>query len=445
MLKYSKKTPMFTGRQIVAFLAATIMLFSCFGVLGVAERTSPVQNGDFEQVDSLALPVGWLLMPEGASVSAEHKTVNGTDGGWMRLPASDALAAVQTHADYLIEVEPSTTYELRYEAFATGELIPLVLQYQADGTGCSAGDIEIAAGIVTDTADWTDKKVTFRTSEDAAWIALRFDATRGEAGVDNVDLFGGVYSEQTAENAELQNVVYGSAVVADHNAPNLPAGATNLVQNGDFANNSVWALNNDAGSASIADGMAKLTVSGSTGIDQSINVEAGKTYVISFYTWVTSATNMKTAIQLNGAGLNWALNHSDGYNRVTNGWQENTYTITPTASGSLWFRIRCAWGGVGEFYVDDVVIYCVDDIPVVPTDHNAPNLPAGATNLVQNGDFANNSVWALNNDAGSASIADGMAKLTVSGSTGIDQSINVEAGKTYVISFYTWVTSATNM
>ena len=236
-------------------------------------------------------------------------------------------------------------------------------------------------------------------------------------------------------------------VPTDHNAPNLPAGATNLVQNGDFANNSVWALNNDAGSASIADGMAKLTVSGSTGIDQSINVEAGKTYVISFYTWVTSATNMKTAIQLNGAGLNWALNHSDGYNRVTDGWQENTYTINPTASGSLWFRIRCAWGGVGEFYVDDVVIYCVDDIVAAPSDHGGnTELPDGATELISDGGFATSSPanWSLNLGT-TGSIADGMLKFTKE-ATGVQYvttpNVPIQAGKTYVLSYYYWMTEA---
>ena len=244
-------------------------------------------------------------------------------------------------------------------------------------------------------------------------------------------------------------IAVNAAGVTDHGGANLPDGKTNLVQNGDFANGTAnWSLNNGNGSASIADGMAKLTVNGETGIDQTITVEAGKTYVISFYTWVTSFTNMKTGIQLNGAGISWSMQSSNGVAGVTDDWVENTYTITPTESGNLWFRIRCAWGGVGEFYVDDVCVYDPNEVVLSLSDHGGnTELPEGATELIAGGDFSDAAMtgWAKNLGTNEGVVANGYLSYIKDATGGryvAAPGVTAQPGKTYVLSYYYWVENA---
>ena len=67
MLKNMKLLRWMSGKKVLVVLMTMALLLSCFGALGVAARTSPVQNGDFEQADTLANAIGWvpsLPMPQ---------------------------------------------------------------------------------------------------------------------------------------------------------------------------------------------------------------------------------------------------------------------------------------------------------------------------------------------------------------------------------------------
>ena len=210
MLKNMKLLRWMSGKKVLVVLMTMALLLSCFGALGVAARTSPVQNGDFEQADTLANAIGWVPLASGSSdvVSREE---NGPTGAYMLIGPQHG---VETAGDYLIAVEPDTTYRLVFDAYALGMLIPEIAQYQADGSGSSGGDLELGAAILDGAADWTEAEATFKTSSDTTMIGIRFMAVGGEAAVDNVDLWGGVYSDKTVSATVPDTLTYATAVDA---------------------------------------------------------------------------------------------------------------------------------------------------------------------------------------------------------------------------------------
>ncbi|MBQ1211409.1 MAG: carbohydrate binding domain-containing protein, partial [Clostridia bacterium] len=244
---------------------------------------------------------------------------------------------------------------------------------------------------------------------------------------------------------------------SDHSAigPNLPQDKTNLVSFGSFDAATGVSI---TGNGAVADGMLRMDITGSDDLANfQVAVAAGKTYRLSVYMWIIDSYNIRIdgeASAVKDAYQNYIYSDANEISGTslkadTAGWVEMVYEFTATKTGTaaIYF-VRNYWGGNATVYVDDLCIYDVNEQPVViptPTDHG------GDTEIPGNAAFVNmqNMTFDLqtwHSKVGNTSIADGMAKILVSGSDDYLQlnTVSVKAGVEYTLAFYIWVTEASS-
>ena len=342
------------------FVLSVVLLLGCFSMLGSAEALSPVVNGDFEAVDSLGYPLGWTLQTEAATVAGVRVPNGGENGAWLSLPASSDIAAVETAKDVCLTVEPSSAYRLVFSAWAEGDLIPQIVQLRADGTQSSDGVIELTAGTVRETTSWTKKDVTFVTSADTVAVLLRFTAIGGNAGLDTVLLWEGLYAEASGAVLHSQNVVYGSSVVQ------------NLLQNGNFENGTdKWDLSAHAsiiGAGSAHSGSAYGVLSNPGGqstqffLSERVAVEPNTTYVLSYYRKTDTTAGRTYASIRQFKADNATSARTDHVHADTapasdvNNWVLKTYEFTTTAD-TRYIRLDFTRdAAAGTSFIDDITL-----------------------------------------------------------------------------------------
>ena len=365
-------------------LMTAVLLLGCFSMLGTAAYSSPVTNGGFEETDSLGYPIGWLLQANTA-VSAVRVPAGGQSGAWLRLPAGSDVAVVETEEAYALAVDPSSPYTLSFYGWAEGDLIPTVVQLQADGTGSADGNLELSAGVVSDTAEWTEREITFVTSADTVAVILRFTAIGGNAGLDGVDLQGGLYADNSSVILRPENIVYGSAV------------NNNLLVNGDFEDGTTkWDVSAGgsiigAGFAHGGEGYAVLDRSGGAGtvdlFTEQFPVQPNTEYTISYWKYSEAQTQTYCTIRLCNASNGIISNSNKGTGLIaTEGWQQYSWTFTTTAE-TRYVRIDFQHNaGTGISYIDDVTVTA-----------------AGSDeNIIPNGDFENGMSKWVNGSSGGA-------------------------------------------
>ena len=135
------------------------------------------------------------------------------------------------------------------------------------------------------------------------------------------------------------------------------------------------------GDTSIADGMAKVLVSGSNDYLQlnTVAVTAGVEYTLAFYIWVTEASSdfsfnlymATSAATPSGGWCDNVLNRNDvvtnmkgGIKGTTDGWPRVTITWTPAADGDIAVGLKNYSGtATGIFYIDDASLTYKSEAP----------------------------------------------------------------------------------
>ncbi len=181
---------------------------------------------------------------------------------------------------------------------------------------------------------------------------------------------------------------------------------------------------------------AHLKGNGSWGglLDQSINVEAGKTYELSFWLKIN-----KTGVALNikDGGSSGTKIAGERYSQSNfTSWKKVSYTVTPTTN--VLFLNFCGMGGSGSANSAAEEDAYLDNVSVVK--QKDPSFDG----YMYNGDFEIGKLTPWNAhystvvDADSAYKSNFGAHLIGEGTWGglMDQTVSVEAGKTYVLSFW---------
>ena len=423
----------FISKRVLAVVLAVVMLLGLLPVGGLfagAATTEWITNGGFE---SGALDGSWYADRSSASVSSEQAHT----GTYSAKISNTGIFAAP------VSMTGGKTYVLSYWVYVpAGSTIQLQLYMAA------------APSYTVMTGESGKYSVLLNNNVSAydTWVQYTREFTLPET--DTAMEFQ-MYSAVATDLYYIDDVsltVKEAPKGTDHTSAggmNLPEGKTNLIASGSFTGGLAgWGVDHGNGLVAAVNDVAKLTVDGSTGISQDLTVEANVTYTVSFYTWTTSVNNMAFGLQLNGCGYSWKT-MSGGLSKVSDGWVEHTYTITPTESGKLFIKFRCVWGGAGEVYLDDVCVYNPNEAtaaPVTPTDHGGDTeLDANAVNVGPvNGDFS--AASDNNNYMANASKADGMAKIAATGEAAKDyiqfNGMTVEAGKEYTLAFYVWIVDA---
>ncbi len=240
-----------------------------------------------------------------------------------------------------------------------------------EGTDCTvtpkAGNNSIPdAQVLTSEAETITG--TFIATSDANYLSLA-KAGNGKIVIDDVVLY-----EKLPSNPTNHTTIQGGGY-------NMPKYAVNLISNGNLEDGDTgYQIAENTGK--FAEGMmiigdGKNTIDNSHGYLPSMNVEAGKTYTVSYYVWITEAENLKFDMfeqssktasgpseskdwcdfgfpkwpwKLDGETVNTSLTEN------TYGWRKVEITWTAKETGSFRFGLKI-YEGKGTVYIDDVAMW----------------------------------------------------------------------------------------
>ena len=167
------------------------------------------------------------------------------------------------------------------------------------------------------------------------------------------------------------------AAPSDHSGigPNLPDGKTNLVSFGSFDAQSGFTI---TGNGAVENGLLRMDITSSDDhANFQVAVEAGKTYRLSAYMWITDSYNIRIDGEASGvkdAYQNYIYSNANeitgqSLKAPTDGWVEMVYEFTATKTGtaSIYF-VRNYWGGDATVYVDDLCFYDVNEQTITYVD-----------------------------------------------------------------------------
>ncbi len=453
---------LWAGTLVIMMLVQSVPL-SAFATKS-NQNNQLVINGSFSEVNEDGSIPGWdVFKSSETSAEIERKEKGGKDGAYIYMNPQDGASVLQTSSDSVIQVEGGEKYRIQYYAKSEGRLSLEMAQYNAEGSEVFS-DLNLAEYTVAGEKDWKKIEFTFTTEEDAVYLFVAFTALTGESAVDEVSIKKTSSSKLMASSFASASTLTSQATVTDHTT-SLPSNywpTTSMVQS-DFTNTGVfgtWAGEVPSGinAGEIMSSSSKVWLQ-TYALDQVI----GTTYKMSFYIWVSEATNgfkFDIAKLLNGTNITTdylskndkgftvtcdGVPTTDSFTTTTGGWKHVEVTWTATSADKIRLRLRTYNANAGTVYIDDLYIADAQYVPEVETvsDHtdSLPDDYFPDTTLVQS-DFTNTGVfgtWAVEVPSGV-----GAGMITSSSSKVWLQTYKLaqEAGKTYKLSFYIWVTEA---
>lgn len=224
----------------------------------------------------------------------------------------------------------------------------------------------------------------------------------------------------------------------------VPEGHINLLSGtiSDFSSDAGYSLN---GVGVIENDMLKITASGVGNVQTpGIEVVANETYTFSFYAWVQNTVgDLAFNVYFTGAGTGWKDNACEtSLSADTEGWTLLTCEVKPTETGTVYFGLKNYGEGSGTIYVDDLALTkakkVVEDHTTMENGGN--KLPAGATNLISNGDFS------AEGDLGNGVTAkNGIASWSAKDTNYYQVGIQATKGHSYKVSYFVQICEASGV
>ncbi len=409
-------------KKALAVLMTLVMLCGLLplGMLSVSAAETVVYSADFESglgtwagstttnvTTEVAAPP--VANPNGGSYALKH-TISNDVYPYM----SDKTAfAVTANTDYI----------LTFEALGTNNGWPI---NGIIGTNYWLGTVVAETGAQTpSTTEWTSYTLEFNSgSYTKLYIGLKSTWSNTTMYFDNVKIV-----EKAAEPE-----------------PEVPAATENLVINGDFENGSTgWALNS-AGSivsggytgnaAQMSNPSAWAEV-----VYQEVDVEANETYTLTWRSKRVSGTgvfnmNISKAPYDGTTPTITAITNQTWMNDTSGNWIDHKVSLKMTDTNGngisrIMVKLTSQQADAGVILIDDIVL--------------TKNLTASFDGYIYNGDFEIGSTdnWTCYNDTAASTAAKYTgnygAHLKSNGSWGgvmAQGTVNVVAGKTYVVSYY---------
>ena len=389
-------------KKALAILLTMVMLCGLLplGALSVSAATNLVNNGTFESGTS-----GWACS-DGATVTATT-----TDPG----SGSKSLALDCSAVDYCwtymsVTVTANTDYTLTFKGKVTSAHINVNF---LDPSWNASGVAQFSAG---SSSTWKDYTYDFNSGNNTKLLIF----------------FQSGWAKGAGSTIYLDDVVITEKVAEPDPEPETPVAGENLVKNGDFEDGkNNWTLNSYG---SIVSGgrtgnalqlkdpvnwYAEIAV-------QYVDIEPGKVYTLTWWSKRVSGSgcfNLYTT-NVTTSGKNWM-------NSTSTEWIQHEMELTATGTSLMLKFSNEAQNTVGTILIDDVVL--------------TKNPEASFDGFFYNGDFEIGSLqnWTSysNTAISTAAAHSGSYGAYVSGSGGwggllYQNSVGVEAGKTYTISMW---------
>ena len=403
-------------RKALALMISLLMLCTLIpmgAMTSVSAATNLVSNGTFED----GTTSGWN------NVSGSTQTATTTDPGSGNYSfALDCSANDYAWSYIKISVEANTTYDISFKYKTASSA--LMINFQSNWVDVSADIPRITVG---SSSTWKEYTGTFNS---AGYTSLML-------------YFQSSWAKGTGSMLYLDDVVISKQEVVE---PETPAAGENLVINGDFEDGSNgWSVNSAGSVVSGGYTGSAFQMSNPTAWSevarQDIAVEANETYTL---TWRskrisgTGAFNMEIA-KAPYDGTKPTVTHVTNYTWMTDTsgeWIEHKASIKMTDSSGngiskIMIKLTTEADSAGVILIDDICL--------------TKNLTASFDGYIYNGDFELGSIenWVGYNEttASTAAKYSGSygAHLKGNGSWGgimYQSTVNVVAGKTYVVSFY---------
>ena len=294
--------------------------------------------------------------------------------------------------------------------------------------GVTAGDN--TTNPVTVTSDWQEVTGSFTATADAT----EFGFTRSGTGTVLVDE---VVLNETVTGPTDHTAMPGGGAYVPEGHINLLSGAIS-----DFSSDAGYSLN---GVGVIENDMLKITASGDSNVQTpAIEVVANETYTFSCYAWVQNTVDpLEFNIYFTGAGIDWKdYACTTSITSDTEGWTLLTCEVKPTKNDTMHFGLRNYGAGSGTIYVDDLALTkakkVVEDHTTMENGGN--KLPAGATNLISNGNFS------AEGDLGNGVTAkNGIASWSAKNTNFYQVGIQATKGHSYKVSYFVQICEASSV
>ena len=370
-------------RKIVAILAAALMLFSVLPMSAFAAAGDVILDLNFDDGSNGNFE---------RSVNEDGYIVfDATTGNWQNTYTTDYANSFKANTDYVVtfkaKANKDTTMNFKIN----------------DGWGADA-----AAFKVNVTTEWQEFEGTINMAS-IGWAIVMFssDAMAADAATYYID------DVKIAEKAE-----------------ELEVGA---IVNGDFENGAEgWTLNS---SAEVVDGALQLTNTSqwAEAAMQQIAVEVGTEYTLSWKSQRVSGNGAFLMFILKGDTSNHAATGENWMNETSGNWVENSLKFT-AEEALLTLKLSAE--------IDNPGVILIDDITLTAT-------PKAVVGDVLNGDFetGDNTGWetwqSTTISADAAYTGSYGANIVGNGGWGgmLNQTFDVEDGKTYEFSFWYKVNS----
>ncbi|MBB3699853.1 carbohydrate binding domain-containing protein [Flammeovirga yaeyamensis] len=355
-----------------------------------------------------------------------------------------------------IEVEPNTVYEFSYStkwAEQPDGTITVQVQDRTPDSKPEAGWERLYAEQISTSTDWADVKSTFTTGPNTTTAYVVFykggtnDNTNAGLTVLYIDEVSVFKTDEVVDPGPDVKPVPDSGLITDGGFENVTAGP--LPSDGTPWYGFDGSFVKDIAGAHTGENYAVLAMDNNQDgafLNQVVNgVSGNKIYTLDLHTkWLAAPTaaGVVKVFDVTGGGKVELLN---GNFASATDWMKSTLTFE-TKETTTDLRITIIKPG-GEFentvHIDDVLLFETGDVAPPPVndlvkDGDFENLPAGALNLTS-------TPWSGYN-SGSADIVttalttpyegDQCARLKKDDAS-IIQTIDVEAGKTYVFSMFT--------
>lgn len=432
----SRMKKIYEGKRIVAALLAVVVTLTAIPLEVFAGTTELLTNGNFSENSF----TGWKTQGEVALFSD-----NAISGNYATLTGGAELAELQSDT---VEAQAEKNYVLSASvcSYDGAILRAEILQY-SDSAESEAGVIEVPLAVEKN--EWDEFSFVFQTAADVSYIAVRFENSAGCVQLDNVSV------KPTAKYP-----VYN------------PEGTTISIENADFSKGlKGWSTDGNATTSSGFLGHGVSLTPGSTLSQEEIELKKGSLYELHYYIKATNANACESSISLQYRDGNDEVKtvtpHTLTGNSAADGWQEVTAqfeTEYVNSKATLKLEVTKRSSTVGaEVSFDEITLTLIesyaDSTPFALSEETTTNLYTngsfvldttqvayGEENFAMTVGFADKKIkWTNGNTANffTYSVIEGTdhgnalkVQGKTTGNSQLQQTINWELGKTYVISYW---------